>query len=92
MDATLHGTFTAHGVTHDVDVPIAIAFAPDSIMVRGQFPINLKDYRIEGLGKFLGFLRIDEHILVHVALAFRPSGTASAIEADTYGYGAEVVP
>jgi polyisoprenoid-binding protein YceI len=78
IDATLHGTITAHGVTHDVDVPVAIAFAPESIVVRGQFPLDLKDFQIGGLGKFLGLLKMDEHIMVHLALAFRPSGTMSA--------------
>jgi polyisoprenoid-binding protein YceI len=78
VDATLHGTFTAHGVTHDVDVPVAIAFGRDSTMVRGQFPLNLNDYQVGGLGKLLGLLRMDEHILVHVALAFRLSGATSA--------------
>jgi polyisoprenoid-binding protein YceI len=78
VDATLHGTFTARGVTHDVDVPVAIAFGPESIAVRGQFPLDLKDYRIHGLSRMLGLLKVDEHIVVHVALGFRPSDTIHA--------------
>ena len=85
LDATLHGTFTAHGVTRDVDVPVAIAFSPESTLVRGQFPVNLNDYQVSGLGKFLGILRMDAHILVHVTLAFRPSGATSASRASDGG-------
>lgn len=78
VDATLHGTFSAHGVTRDVDVPVAIALGPDSTMVRGQFPLNLRDFQIGGLAKFLGIFKMDEHILVHIALAFRPTNPTSA--------------
>jgi polyisoprenoid-binding protein YceI len=76
--AMLHGAFTAHGVTRDVDVPASIIFGTDSTAIRGDFPLNLKEFKIGGLAKFLGIFKMDEHIVVHVALAFRPSGATSA--------------
>src|SRR2546426_4776292 len=38
--------------------------APDTIRVRGDFPLNLKDYRIGGLSKMLGILKMHENIEV----------------------------
>jgi hypothetical protein len=38
--------------------------------VRSDFPLNLKDYRIGGLSKLLGMLKMSEHIEVHVDLLF----------------------
>jgi hypothetical protein len=38
--------------------------------VRTDFPLNLKDYKIGGLTKMLGMLRMYEDIKVHVDLTF----------------------
>jgi hypothetical protein len=38
--------------------------------VRAETPLNLKDYKIGGLSKALGMLKMDEKILVHVDLMF----------------------
>lgn len=81
VNATLHGALSAHGVTRDVDVPVDIVFNPDSTTIRGEFPLDLKDFQIGGLGKFLGILKMDEHIVVHVALAFRSGGATSVTSA-----------
>jgi hypothetical protein len=40
--------------------------------VRSDFPLNLKDYRIGGLSKMLGMLKMSEEIEVHVDLTFAP--------------------
>jgi hypothetical protein len=42
----------------------------DGVRVLAGFPLNLKDYRIGGLSKMLGILRMDEHITVHVDVDF----------------------
>ena len=52
---------------------------PATIRIRGQptarvrsdFPLNLKDYRIGGLSKMLGMLKMNENIEVHVDLVFQ---------------------
>ena len=67
---TLHGRLTIHGVTREVDIAARAWVAPDTIRVRGDFPLNLKDYRIGGLSKMLGILKMHENIEVHVDLVF----------------------
>src|SRR6266496_2071967 len=69
---TLRGRLTIHGVTHEVDIPARVWIGPpaDTIRVRGDFPLNLKDYRIGGLSKMLGILKMHENIEVHVDLVF----------------------
>ena len=60
------------------DFTNAVPVAPGKLLVRGDTPLNLKDYKIGGLSKLLGTLKMDEHIVVHVDLTFGPpSGAAS---------------
>jgi polyisoprenoid-binding protein YceI len=70
---TLHGSFTIHGVTREASIPATATFLRDGIRVRGDVPMNLKDYKIGGLSKLLGTLKMDEHILVHLDLTFGPA-------------------
>jgi hypothetical protein len=42
--------------------------------VRSDFPLNLKDYKIGGLSKMMGMLRMYEDITVHVDVTFRFEG------------------
>jgi hypothetical protein len=39
--------------------------------VHSDFPLNLKDYKIGGLSKMMGILRMYEAIKVHVDVTFR---------------------
>jgi len=66
----LHGTLAIHGVARDVDLPATIDRSADTIRVTAAFPLDLRDYRIGGLTKMLGLLRMDPHIEVHVDLRF----------------------
>lgn len=66
----LHGALTIHGITHEVDLPATIERSADTIHVSAAFPLDLHDYRIGGLTKMLGLLRMDPHIEVHVDLRF----------------------
>jgi polyisoprenoid-binding protein YceI len=70
VNVVLHGRFIIHGVTREATVPASVAFHPEGIRVRGETPLNLKDYKIGGLSKALGMLKMDEKILVHVDLMF----------------------
>jgi polyisoprenoid-binding protein YceI len=75
---SLHGSFVIHGVTRDATIPATVALLPSGVHVRGDTPLNLKDYKIGGLSKLLGTLKMDEHIVVHLDLTFGPpAGTAS---------------
>ena len=70
----LHGRLTVHGVTRDVALPGRVWSSGDTVRVRSDFPLNLKDYHIGGLSKMLGVLKMHEGIEVHVALVFgRPA-------------------
>ena len=66
----LHGALTIHGVTREIDLPATVERSADTIHVTSAFPLDLHDYRIGGLTKMLGLLRMDPHIEVHVDLRF----------------------
>jgi polyisoprenoid-binding protein YceI len=69
----LQGALAIHGVTRDVSLPGHVRRDGDHLRVRTDFPLNLKDYRIGGLSKALGLLKMDEHIEVHVDVTFAPT-------------------
>lgn len=70
LTATLHGNLTLHGVSRKADLPSTLVFQKSSLRVRSEFPLNLKDYRIGGLSKMLGLLKMSEKIEVQVDLLF----------------------
>lgn len=70
VTVVLRGRFIIHGVTREATVPASVAFHPDGIRVRGETPLNLKDYKIGGLSKALGMLKMHEEIVVHLDLTF----------------------
>jgi polyisoprenoid-binding protein YceI len=72
---TLHGYFLIHGVRQDAAIPATVLFLDDGIRVRGETPLNLKNYKIGGLTKMLGMLKMHEDILVHVDLTFGSAPT-----------------
>jgi polyisoprenoid-binding protein YceI len=74
----LRGRFIIHGVTREAAIPARVVFQPEGVRVRGQTPLNLKDYKIGGLSKAFGMLKMYEEIVVHVDLTF---GAASPHQA-----------
>jgi len=70
IPVVLHGTLLIHGVSRKVELPAFIGFQANQARVRSDFPLNLKDYRIGGLSKLLGMLKMSETIEVHVDLLF----------------------
>lgn len=66
----LHGALVIHGVTRAVDLPASIQFNGATARVHTDFPLNLKDYRIGGLSKLLGMLKMYEDIEVHGDILF----------------------
>jgi hypothetical protein len=65
LGVLLAGTLFIHGVRRSVELPGTIAFEGSRARVRSDFPLNLKDYRIGGLSRLLGLLRMYEDIEVH---------------------------
>jgi polyisoprenoid-binding protein YceI/CheY-like chemotaxis protein len=70
LGAILHGTLAIHGVAREVDLPAQIQLSGSTARVHTDFPLNLKDYRIGGLSKLLGMLKMYEDIQVHGDLVF----------------------
>jgi hypothetical protein len=81
VDAVLHGAFRIHGVARAADVPATLVFSPGAAHLHADVPLDLGDYDVKGLSKFLGVLKMHPGITVHVDLAFRlderhPEGAA----------------
>jgi polyisoprenoid-binding protein YceI len=71
-DVVLQGRFSIHGVTREASIPVTVVMYPDSIRVRGETPLTLKDYKIEKLSKLMGMFKMYDEIVVHVDLTFAP--------------------
>jgi len=70
LPVTLHGHLLLHGVSREVTLPGILTLGSEQIRIRSTFPLNLKDYRIGGLTKMLGMLKMHEDITVHVDVTF----------------------
>jgi polyisoprenoid-binding protein YceI len=75
----LHGQLAIHGVTRAVELPASTSRVGDTVAVKSTFPLDLNDYRIGGLKKMLGLLRMDPRITVHVDLRFLTSPSLNAV-------------
>jgi polyisoprenoid-binding protein YceI/CheY-like chemotaxis protein len=73
IPVTLGGTLTIHGVTQEVSLPGYVRRDGQDLRVRTDFPLDLTTYKIGGLSKMLGMLKMDEHIEVHVNVTFAPT-------------------
>lgn len=69
----LHGNLTIHGVTREVRLPATLSRTADTIHVTAVFPLDMTDYRIGGLTKMFGLLRMQPQIEVRVDLRFANS-------------------
>jgi polyisoprenoid-binding protein YceI len=71
VPVTLKGRLSIHGIVRPVELPGSVVLSADHARVRADFPLNLKDYKIGGLSKMMGMLRMYEDIKVHVDVTFR---------------------
>jgi polyisoprenoid-binding protein YceI len=71
VPVTLKGRLSIHGIVRPVELPGSVVLSADHARVRSDFPLNLKDYKIGGLSKMMGMLRMYEDITVHVDVTFR---------------------
>ena len=46
-DITVAGSFTVHGVSHDVSIPLRVSQNGDHLEVVGSFQIHFQDYKID---------------------------------------------
>jgi len=69
--AGFRGRFTIHGVERPAEFPATLVAQGVTVRATATTPLNLKDYRIGGLSKFLGVFRMDERIIVHIDVTFQ---------------------
>lgn len=72
-DVVLQGRFTIRGVTRETDFPATVVRGADAIRVHADPPLSLKDYKVEGLSKLMGVLKMYDRILLHIDVTFAPS-------------------
>ena len=82
---TLIGRFTIHGVTKDARIPAWLSISASAVRVQGTTPLNLKDYRIGGLSKMLGVLKMHPDIVVHLDVTFSQDGATEPAPFPTPG-------
>lgn len=70
----LEGRFVIHGVARAERVRALVTRVPGGLAVRADLPMNLHDYRVDRLRRFLVF-RMEPDITVHVDLVFAPTGS-----------------
>jgi len=68
---TLRGHFLLHGVRRAADLPARLILTGTSAHVTASTPLDLRDYRIEGLSKLLGVLKMNPEIVVRIDVTFR---------------------
>ena len=71
-DLSLPGTFTVHGVTHDINIPLKVAQNGDRLEVVGSFPLHYSDYKIEVPSVPFTTAAPDAVIEVHLFLKRQP--------------------
>ena len=65
----LQGNFVIHGVTREAKFPASVARTAEGVHVTATLPMDLKDYKIENLTRFLVF-KMQKDIVVHIDLLF----------------------
>jgi polyisoprenoid-binding protein YceI len=70
---TLQGTMHVHGISRPLQLVGVVARQGPATRLRSRFQLDLRDYRIEGLSKFLGILKMSPIIGVHVDVTFAPA-------------------
>ncbi len=68
----LVGQFTIHGETRAERVNALVHRSAEGIRVVAELPMNVKDYKVGGLSKFLGTLKMDPQIRVRIDVTFGP--------------------
>jgi polyisoprenoid-binding protein YceI len=71
VTGTLRGALTIHGVTRDVAIHATLIAAADTIDVSGAFPVDLADYKVGGLSRLFGTLRVRRDIEVRFRVRFQ---------------------
>jgi hypothetical protein len=66
---TLKGNFVIHGVTRAETVKGVVVRSTEGVHVTASLPMNLHDYKINKLTRFL-FFKMNPDIVVHIDVTF----------------------
>ena len=77
VTGALRGALTIHGVTRDVTIPATLIREADTVDVSGAFPVDLGDYKVGGLTRLLGTLRVQRKIAVRFNVRFEATPPTS---------------
>ena len=72
IGVVLTGTLSIHGESRPVEVPGTVVLREGISRLRADFPIDVRDYKVGSLSRFLGMFKMDPHIVVHVDVTFAP--------------------
>ena len=77
VSVTIHGRLHVNGVTQSIDAPATINQYADSTRLRASFPVSLKSFRLTGLSKLFGALKVNDGITVSIGVTFAADSTRS---------------
>ena len=66
----LEGDFFIHGVQRRERFPAVVARTSNGVRVTASLPMNLHDYKVDKLTRFLGMLKMKPDIEVHIDVTF----------------------
>jgi polyisoprenoid-binding protein YceI len=66
----LTGELSIHGVSRPLELPGTVVLRAGEARIRTDFPIDVRDYKVGSLSRFLGMFKMDPHIVVHVDVTF----------------------
>lgn len=69
-EVTLHGRFTIHGERRAAAIPGWVVMHDHDVRFHGSTPLECRDYKVSGLSKMLGTLRMNEKIVVRIDVTF----------------------
>jgi polyisoprenoid-binding protein YceI len=70
IPVTLNGKLMIHGETREVRLPGTVVFRAGEVRIRSDFPLNVTDYKVGSLSRFLGMFKMNPDIVVHVDVTF----------------------
>ena len=71
LEVVLHGRFDIHGVRRTADLRSKLLLTRTHAHLLADTPLKLTDYKIGGLSKFFGALKMNPNIVVHIDVMFR---------------------
>lgn len=70
MVLTLVGSFTIHGTSRVVSLPATLTWTPDGIRAQALLAMDVREYGITKLSRFLGAFKMQPDIVLRIDLLF----------------------